>query len=348
MIDAKKSKNNLIDAIERLNTHDHLCLIYETKKEQFATVLPFIRSGLKQGEKCIYIVDDNTAQEVIGAMQMSGIDVDSVLKSGSLSVVNKQEVYLKQGYFDPDWMIQFLKEAVDSAKAEGFNVLRVTGEMTWALGRAPGVEKLIEYEAKLNYFLPENDVIAICQYNSKRFSPEILLNVIRTHPIVICGELVCNNFYYIPPDEFLKPNQKSLEVNRLLDNIIVREQKEEELVEAKKQLEEMNDCLRQDILKHKQVEKKLKLLNESLDLRVSKRTEELVKKNEEIQSEIVVRKRMENALRESEERYRTVFEQAADSVVVVDADTGEIVEFNDLAHTNPTTALLICLNPSLV
>lgn len=54
MIDAKKSKSNLIDAMERLNTHDHLCLIYETKKEQFAAVFPFIRSGLKQREKCIF------------------------------------------------------------------------------------------------------------------------------------------------------------------------------------------------------------------------------------------------------------------------------------------------------
>ena len=334
MIDAKKSKSNLIDAIERLNTHDHLCLIYETKKEQFAAVFPFINSGLKRGEKCIYIVDDNIAQEVIGAMQKSGIDVDSALKSGSLSIVNKQEVYLKQGYFDPAWMIQFLKEAVDSAKVEGFNALRVTGEMTWALGRDPGVEKLIEYEAKLNYIFPENDVIAICQYNSKRFSPEILLNVIRTHPIVICGDLVCKNFYYIPPDEFLRPNQKSLEVNRLLDNIIVHEQKEEELVAAKKQLEEKNDYLRLGILNHEQVEEKLKILNETLGRRISGHTEELIKKNEEMQSEIAERKRAEEVLRESEERYRAVFEQLADSHVVVDGDTGKILEFNDRAHKN--------------
>ena len=49
---------------------------------------------------------------------------------------------------------------------------------------------------------------------------------------------------------------------------------------------------------------------------------------------ITERKKMEELLRESEERYRTVFTQAADSVLVVDADTGEIVEFNDLAHKN--------------
>ena len=43
-------------------------------------------------------------------------------------------------------------------------------------------------------------------------------------------------------------------------------------------------------------------------------------------------KRAEMALRDSEERYRSVFEQAAESIVVIDAETGELIEFNDRAH----------------
>ncbi len=50
--------------------------------------------------------------------------------------------------------------------------------------------------------------------------------------------------------------------------------------------------------------------------------------------QITERKHAEEELRESEERYRAVFEQAADSIVVVDADTGEIIEFNDRTHEN--------------
>jgi len=50
---------------------------------------------------------------------------------------------------------------------------------------------------------------------------------------------------------------------------------------------------------------------------------------EEVEAE---RKRVEEALRESEERYRSIFEQAADSIVLVDAETGALVEFNDRAY----------------
>ncbi len=50
------------------------------------------------------------------------------------------------------------------------------------------------------------------------------------------------------------------------------------------------------------------------------------------EEEIFLRKRAEGALRESEKRYRTIFEQAADSIVLIDAVTGALVEFNDRAH----------------
>ena len=42
----------------------------------------------------------------------------------------------------------------------------------------------------------------------------------------------------------------------------------------------------------------------------------------------------EEALRVSEERYRTIFNQAADSIVLIDAESGALVEFNERAHEN--------------
>jgi len=50
--------------------------------------------------------------------------------------------------------------------------------------------------------------------------------------------------------------------------------------------------------------------------------------------DISERKRSEEALRESEEKYRAIFEQAADSILLVDAQTQGIVEFNDKAYEN--------------
>jgi two-component system sensor histidine kinase UhpB len=48
--------------------------------------------------------------------------------------------------------------------------------------------------------------------------------------------------------------------------------------------------------------------------------------------DITERKRAEEELREAEERYQVIFEQAADSIVLIDGDTGALVEFNERAH----------------
>lgn len=242
MIYANQSKKNQIEALEQLNVYDHICSVYETKEEQFSVIVPFIKTGLERGEKCIYVVNDNSAHEVQDAMQAGGVDTDSALKSGALNILNRQEYFLKQGSFEPDWMIQFLKEATDTAKSEGFNALRLTVEMTWFFGVDQGMERLVEFESKISILFSENDIVAICQYNRRHFTPEIILNTIHTHPTVIYGSLVCKNFYYIPPDEFLKPEQTSLEIDRLLNNIRTREQKELELKESEEILRKLTSA----------------------------------------------------------------------------------------------------------
>lgn len=241
----KTKSSRLAESIKTIATHDHLCLIYETKEEQFDAVVPFIQRGIESGEKCIYIADENTATDVLDAMRVGGIDVDAALKKGSLSVVTKKDAYLRNGYFDPDEMIQFLTDATAQAKKEGFSAFRVTGEMTWMLGDEPGSDRSIEYETKLNQFLPKNDCLALCQYNRNRFQSKILLDVIYTHPTVVVGNVVCRNFYYIPVDEFLRSKKEpGKEVDRLLRHLLDREHSEQEHRDDLKFMQSMDEINR--------------------------------------------------------------------------------------------------------
>ncbi len=211
---------SLIRMLETLKPHDHLCLIYESQEEWRAAVVPFISMGLKRGEKCCYFADAHTAEQLHGYLQAEGVDVASTEASGQLVILCESEAYTKEGSFDPDLMISLLITETEKAIAEGYPALRLTGEMTWVLHGLPGSERLLEYEAKLNRdFYSKYPALGICQYDRWKFDPEVIKGVIMTHPLLVRGNRIYHNFYYVPPEEFLNRKRAELEVQHWLNNV---------------------------------------------------------------------------------------------------------------------------------
>ena len=186
--------------------------------------MPFLRTGLERRERCLYVADEHGGAAVLDGLRRGGIEVDRYLQSGALVVAGKQDTYLATGRFDPDSWIRFLSQSTEEAAGGKFSGLRsLLGEMTWATQEGVVPDSLIEYEAKLNHFVRDHDIRILCQYHRERFSPELILGILRTHPVVVYGGLICSNPYYIPPEEFLKPNRASREIERLVDNILKQE-----------------------------------------------------------------------------------------------------------------------------
>lgn len=254
-----KNHSKLLSALKYRDIHDRLCLVYDSSSEQIDVTIPFIQIGLERKEKCLYIADDNSVADVLNDLKSGGIDVDKAQNDNALVVTDKTQSYLRGGYFNSDLMIKFLSLEVVKAKNEGFSGLRFAGEMTWLLELDQKFENLIEYELKLNSFFRSNDSIAIFQFNKSRFDDEFILDMIRIHPVVIYGGLVCSNVYYIPPDELLKKNRMSLEINRLLDNLRVHELSEMALLESREWFEKLNTQLRQEITERKSVEEQIRM-----------------------------------------------------------------------------------------
>ena len=198
---------------------DHLCCLYETEEEHRAVLAPFLCQGLERGEKVLYITDARTAATVIRYLRDEGLDAESYLTRGQLKILTADDAYLKQGVFDPEGMITLLRTETEQALAEGYAALRVTGEMTWALRGLPGSERLIEYEAKLNEFLPSSSCLAICQYDRQAFGADLLLDVLSTHPIAVVGTEVYDNFYYMPPAELLSHDPQAARLLHWVRNL---------------------------------------------------------------------------------------------------------------------------------
>jgi len=74
-------------------------------------------------------------------------------------------------------------------------------------------------------------------------------------------------------------------------------------------------------LQRRQAEQALQKAHDELETRVEERTRQLAKVNERLRAEIVERKRAEESLKESEGRYRTIFETTGTATVIIEEDT---------------------------
>lgn len=213
---------DLKEEIQRLKSHDHVCLIYKTPEEWVTAVTAFLAAGLTRNEKCVYVTDANNIEEICALLDAAGIDVVAWESSGGLTFIKGAEFFIQDWSFDPDRTIARLTAESKKAFTEGFSALRLTAEMSWVLRGPYGFRPFSEYEVKLNRdFFPKYGCVGMCQYDYRkfRFSPEIIKQAVFSHPLLIVGSIVYSNPFYIPAGHFVGEKGVAREVRLLLDQV---------------------------------------------------------------------------------------------------------------------------------
>ena len=137
-----------------LDRYRHVCAFFDSFDEEIRVLGPFIKEGLKRGEKAFHIVDPEMRARYPLQLKDYGIDVPGAESRGQFEIRTWHEAYLREGHFDQDAMLALIEEVLNAGPRAGFPLTRLVAHMEWSLQDFPGVNDLVEYETRLNYVLP--------------------------------------------------------------------------------------------------------------------------------------------------------------------------------------------------
>ena len=178
---------------------DHVCGFYYGEEERDALLLPFLRAGLRDGDKCVAVVDSTSPHDVV--TRIGGTDAD--VASGQLEFYDSDETYLRTGTFDPDQMIAFWEGRAQAISDEGsFSFVRLLGEMSWLERVPPKRDSVVRYETWADEFVTRYPQMVLCLYDLRKLGSGVLVDLLRTHPKLLLGGLVIENPHHLSVDEF--------------------------------------------------------------------------------------------------------------------------------------------------
>ena len=187
----------------------HVCAFFSTDDEEYRVLLPFIKDGLECGDKAVHVVNPHQHDEHLHRLAASGIDSTTALQTGQLDVRLNTEAYLRNGKFDPDRMLGTFEQLASGNANGGFPLSRIICRMDWVVGDESRLEDVIQFESRVNEVWNRHDDAIICTYNLTKFGGDTVIDILRTHPMVIVGGILHQNPFYVPPDVFLRERRKT-------------------------------------------------------------------------------------------------------------------------------------------
>jgi nitrogen-specific signal transduction histidine kinase len=205
----------------RLLQHgQHLCLLYDSTADCWATLVPFFKEGLARGERCIFGECEDPEESARVLLARAGIGIEREEQRGSIRITTDGRSGFLGGHFEVRAELDLLEALDQQALSDGFTGVRFSAEMPSSpRGELYRDVDLLEFEARVNEVISRHKIIGICRYDLRRWPAALLQKVLVVHPKAVIGPLVCPNTYYEPLEMALGHCPQEERVRWMMDQI---------------------------------------------------------------------------------------------------------------------------------
>jgi DNA-binding CsgD family transcriptional regulator len=186
-----------------------VCRLYSDPVERDRVWFAFHRRALREGDKCVFLVDQIETARVFELTTREENAEDSGDRR-YLDVRRAPDVCLQSGRFSAVRTTSFLIDSASQATEAGFPLLRVMVDMDWLRRQPQAVDDLLAYESVVNAVVEQASAVVVCMYDLHCFGVQMLVEVLRTHETVLLdGAVLVNPHYQIgaPDAAVTEPGQ---------------------------------------------------------------------------------------------------------------------------------------------
>jgi signal transduction histidine kinase len=181
---------------------DHLCAIFDDPDHHLVVVAAYLIDGITRGECVLYAGDPTLTEPLLEALTAGGVDVTSERARGALRFAPAAATPACGVDASNGSAIRgMLTELLAAASNAGLRGARFVCEPTGLCALPHLVAPLLEGETRLNEFLPAHPAAGLCVYNRQVWPAAVIHAALRTHPMAIIGDRLCEtNPFYERPD----------------------------------------------------------------------------------------------------------------------------------------------------
>jgi MEDS: MEthanogen/methylotroph, DcmR Sensory domain len=188
----------------QLGATRHVCAFFNSEEEEYRVLLPFIKDGFRRGDKAVHVVNPDQRHDHLHRLVEAGIDIAGAQQSGQFELRTNTEAYLRDGHFDKDRMLEVFEELASGNARGGFPLSRIVCRMDWVVDQGSHVDDVVEFEARVNDVWSRHGDAVICTYYLNKFGGDTIIDILRTHPMVLIGGILHQNPFFVPPSQFLR------------------------------------------------------------------------------------------------------------------------------------------------
>jgi two-component system cell cycle sensor histidine kinase/response regulator CckA len=158
----------------------HFCQFYRTQEDLMDMLVPYLKAGLKNNEFFLWVARGTVGErEAQQAVRKSLPRFEKYFGRGQIEIIPHTEWFLKGGRFHPERVRKALMEKHDRALDRGYEGLRIAGDLSWL--KRGDWRKFVDYEEVFHHAAAEYRIITLCLYPLDRCGTFEIIDILQNH-----------------------------------------------------------------------------------------------------------------------------------------------------------------------